>query len=122
MGRLQEIEARRVRRKKRVRRRVVGTREKPRLCVFRSLKHVYAQIVDDEAGNTLIATSTLAPDVRQEVAGKAKLEAAKVVGIRLAKMAVSKNIKHVVFDRGSFSYHGRLKALAEGAREGGLEF
>ncbi len=112
----------RLRRKKRIRKRVFGTSERPRLTVFRSAKHIYAQIVDDSIGHTIVAASTLSKDVRDKVKGLKKVEAAKVVGKALAEKALEKGVKKVVFDRNGFKYHGRVAALAEGAREGGLEF
>jgi large subunit ribosomal protein L18 len=114
---------RRIRRKKRVRKKVFGTPDRPRLSVYRSLKHIYAQIIDDTKGHTLVSCSTVSPELREEIKGKTKnKEAAKKVGLLLARKALEKGIKKVVFDKGYFKYHGRLKALADGAREGGLEF
>ena len=112
----------RLRRHRRVRARVSGTAERPRLSVFRSLEHVYAQLIDDVAGNTLVAASTLDGDVKDKIDGKKKAEEATVVGQILAERAKAKGIASVVFDRGGFLYHGRVKALAEGARAGGLQF
>ena len=112
----------RKRRHKRVRQKIGGTTNVPRLSVFRSLKHIYAQIIDDEAGLTLVSASTLDADVRSEVAGLGKIEQAKVVGKRLAEKALSKGVERVVFDRGGYVYHGRVKALADASREGGLVF
>ena len=114
-------EARR-RRHSRVRQQIAGTANVPRLCVFRSLKHIYAQIIDDDAGKTLVSASTLDADVRSELEGQSKVDQAKVVGRRLAEKALSKGVKKVVFDRGGYVYHGRVKALAEAARENGLQF
>lgn len=114
-------EARR-RRHKRVRQKIAGTSNVPRLSVFRSLKHIYAQIIDDDAGYTLVSASTLDADVRTEVAGLTKVEQAQIVGKRLAEKALSKGVKRVVFDRGGYVYHGRVKALADASREGGLVF
>ena len=103
----------------RVRKRVFGTAERPRLNVFRSLAHIYAQIIDDEKGMTLAAASSMDKDFE----GKGgNIEAAKKVGASIAKKALAKGIKAVVFDRGGYIYHGRVAALAEAAREGGLEF
>jgi large subunit ribosomal protein L18 len=112
----------RKRRHRRVRKRIKGTPLRPRLNVFRSLKHIYAQIIDDERGHTLVAASTLDPQLREEIKGLTKTEKAKRVGRLIAERALARGIKKVVFDRGGFLYHGRVKALAEGAREGGLEF
>ncbi len=121
MGRMSREEARR-RRHRRVRKKVVGTPERPRLSVFKSLKHIYAQVIDDYRGHTLVAASTLDPELRKELKGLTKTEKARLVGKLLAKRALEKGLKRVVFDRGGYKYHGRVKALAEGAREGGLEF
>ncbi|MBR4030942.1 MAG: 50S ribosomal protein L18 [Clostridia bacterium] len=110
----------RVARHARVRKNISGTAERPRLSVFRSNKHMYAQIIDDTKGVTLCAASTMEAGFDGEYSGNA--EAAKKVGLMIAKKAEEKGIKAVVFDRGGFIYHGRVKELAEGAREGGLEF
>ena len=106
----------------RVRRKVSGTPERPRLCVFRSLKHIYAQVIDDTRGHTLVSASDLDPEVREQVQGKTKTERARLVGQVLARRALEAGITRVVFDRGGYKYHGRVKALADGAREGGLQF
>jgi len=106
----------------RVRAKVEGTEVRPRLSVFRSLSNVYAQIIDDAQGKTIVAASSLDPDVKGQLDGKSKSEQAKIVGSVVAKKAVGKGITQVVFDRGGFRYHGRVKALAEGAREAGLKF
>ena len=103
----------------RVRRKISGTAECPRLCVYRSNTNVYAQIIDDVAGNTLVSCSTLDKEIKTKHANK---EAAKEVGTLIAKKAIEKNIKKVVFDRGGYIYHGVVKELAEAAREAGLEF
>ena len=112
----------RYRRHARVRSKVKGTASRPRLCVFRSLNHVYAQVIDDSQGNTLVAASTLDPETRSEADGKGKSGKAELVGGMIAKRALSKGIKQVAFDRGGYKYHGRIKALAEAARQGGLKF
>ena len=109
----------RQRRHIRVRRKISGTPECPRLCVYRSNSNIYAQIIDDVAGNTLVSASTLDKEVKTKHANK---EAAKEVGTLIAKKAAEKKIKQVVFDRGGYIYHGVVKELAEAAREGGLEF
>lgn len=114
--------AARVRRHLRVRKKVEGTPGRPRLAVFRSLAHIYAQVVDDRAGRTLAAASDLEPEVRAQAAGKKKTERAELVGALIAQRAKERGVAHVVFDRGGFQYHGRVKALAEAARKGGLEF
>ena len=110
------------RRHRRVRKKVFGTAERPRLNVFRSLRHIHAQIIDDERGHTLVAISTLDNIVSDELAGLDKTAQAKVVGKALAERAQAKGIQNIVFDRGGYKYHGRVKALADGAREAGLEF
>ena len=113
----------RERRHRRVRKKVLGTAERPRLNVFRSLKHIYAQVIDDEAGVTLVAASTVEPELREAVGGYGgNVEAARVVGRAIAERALARGIRKVVFDRGGYRYHGRVKALAEAAREAGLEF
>ncbi|MBI3914875.1 MAG: 50S ribosomal protein L18 [Chloroflexi bacterium] len=117
-----EVVARRERRHRRVRAKVSGTLECPRLNVFRSLRHIFAQIIDDTQGQTLAAASTLDKDVRANAATLDKKAEAKAVGKLIAARALEKGLKQVVFDRGGFRYHGRVQALAEGAREGGLEF
>ena len=106
----------------RVRRKVTGTAERPRLSVFRALNHVYAQIIDDSQGNTLAAASSLESQVREQRDGKAKTEISKVVGKVLADRAKEKGVTTVVFDRGGYKYHGRVKALAEAVREEGIVF
>ncbi|MGH7873537.1 MAG: 50S ribosomal protein L18 [Candidatus Binatia bacterium] len=113
----------RLRRKVRVRKKVQGTDQRPRICVFRSNKHVYAQVISDDRGVTLVSVSTLSKDVlgADESSNKG-VSAAKQVGIALAKVCKEKNITRVVFDRNGFLYHGQVKAVADGAREGGLEF
>ena len=112
----------RLRRKKRIRSRVEGTTERPRLSVFRSLKHIYAQVVDDGSGSTLLTVSSLSKEVREELKGLKKSERAKKVGTLVAKKCLEKKIDKVVFDRNGNLYHGRVKALATGAREAGLKF
>ena len=110
----------RYRRHLRVRKRIAGTTERPRLVVYRSLKHTYAQLVDDDLGRTLVGVSDRSRDLEGGQAGK--VSAARAVGVLLAKRAASMGVKRVVFDRGGYLYHGRVKAVADGAREGGLEF
>jgi len=113
----------REKRKKRVRRKVLGTAEKPRLSVFRSAKNIYAQIIDDTASNTLVQVSSISSDVKGDLDGKGgNREGAKIIGKLIAERALEKGIKKVVFDRNGFLYHGRVKSLAESARENGLEF
>lgn len=112
----------RKRRHRRVRARVTGTAQRPRLNVFRSLMNIYAQVIDDEVGRTLVSASTIDSEVRTQLEGKNKTEAARIVGKVVAERARKAGINTVVFDRGGYKYHGRVAALAEGAREGGLEF
>jgi large subunit ribosomal protein L18 len=112
----------RERRHKRVRSRITGTPDRPRLSIYRSLSEIYAQIIDDKAGQTLTSASTLDHDLRSTVEGMKKSEQARKIGQALAERAKAKGIKQVVFDRGGYRYIGRVKALADGAREGGLEF
>ena len=112
----------RVVRHSRVRKNLSGTTECPRLCVYRSLNGIYAQIIDDSKGATLASCSTLEKDLEKELKGKSKTEQAKVVGAKIAKLALDKGIKTVVFDRGGYLYTGRVQALADAAREAGLEF
>ncbi len=121
MARVSRSEARK-RRHLRVRKRVFGTPERPRLNVFRSLRHIYAQVIDDVEGRTLASASTLDPELRGAIEGKNKTEQAKEVGKLVAQRALSLGIKQVVFDRGGYKFHGRVKALADAAREAGLDF
>jgi len=114
--------AARRRRHRRVLKKVSGTAQRPRLAVFRSLKHTYAQVIDDTRGHTLAQAATLEPDIRGQVAGKNKSSQAELVGDLVAKRAISQGVKSVVFDRAGYKYHGRVKALAEAARKVGLEF
>jgi len=109
------------RRQERVRKKVLGTDARPRVCVFRSNKHIYAQVISDNQGKTLASVSTLS-EALAEAAKTKGVETAKQVGLALAKACKEKNITKVVFDRNGFLYHGRVKAVADGAREGGLEF
>jgi large subunit ribosomal protein L18 len=115
-------EAARARRHRRVRARISGTAGRPRLNVFRSLSNIYAQVIDDQSGATLASASSIDGDLKAQMGGKKKSEQAKLVGKFVAERAKAKGITQVVFDRGGYKYHGRIKALAEGAREGGLEF
>ena len=109
-------------RRTRVRRTVRGTADRPRLSVFRSGKHIYAQIITDVAGKTLLAVSTLTPELKTQLGKTATVDAAKEVGKLVARRCQEKGITSVVFDRNGFLYHGRVRAVAEGAREGGLQF
>lgn len=109
-------------RHRRVRKKVIGITQRPRLSVFRSLNHIYAQVIDDSRGETLVSMSTLDPEVRKKTNGMVKTKKAELVGSLLAEKALGKGINHVVFDRGGHKYHGRVKALAEAARQAGLLF
>jgi large subunit ribosomal protein L18 len=110
------------RRHRRLRKKVLGTAERPRLSVYRSLNHVYAQVIDDTKGNTIAAASTLDKELSAQKSHKGNVSMAKKVGELIARRALEKGLKRVVFDRGGYRYHGRVKALAESAREAGLEF
>ena len=112
----------RINRHRRVRKKVSGTAECPRLCVYRSLNHIYTQIIDDVKGNTLVACSTVEKSVMEMVKDLSKKDAAKVVGQEIAKRALAKGIEVVVFDRGGYIYTGRVQCVADGAREAGLKF
>ncbi len=112
----------RLKRKKRVRKNIFGNQERPRLSVFRSSKHIYAQIVDDVSGSTLVSASTLDNEYKEHRVEGKKVEIAKAVGNLVGKRALDKGIKKVVLDRNGFLYHGRIKALSDGAREAGLNF
>lgn len=112
----------RERRKARIRKKISGSQERPRLTVFRSARHIYAQVVDDSGGGTLAAASTLSPDLKGTLEEDDKTGAAKKVGALIAKMCLERKVGKVVFDRNGFLYHGRVKALAEAAREAGLDF
>lgn len=113
---------RRLRRKRHIRRNVNGTLVRPRMSVFRSVTHIYVQLVDDEAGHTLCSASTLEKELRGAVSSTGNCDAAKAVGAKIAERAGVAGVKKVVFDRNGFKYHGRVKALADAAREGGVEF
>jgi large subunit ribosomal protein L18 len=123
--RIKTREDRRDRIKYRIRKRVTGTQERPRLTVFRSVTHMYVQVVDDMAGTTIASASTVEPNVKGVLANAAKggnIEGAKAIGKTIAERLLEKGVKRVVFDRNGFLYHGRVKAVAEAAREAGLEF
>jgi large subunit ribosomal protein L18 len=122
MNRLKQREKRRQRRRYHVRSKVAGTPERPRLTVFRSSKHIYAQLIDDSTGTTLAHASSVAPDVRSGLPYGGNVKAAAAVGKKLAALAKEKGIQKAAFDRGHYHYHGRVKALADAAREGGLQF
>jgi large subunit ribosomal protein L18 len=113
----------RQRSKTRIRKKIHGTPERPRLSVYRSLNHVYTQLVDDTTGQILSSASTLSKEIQADLKkAKSKVERSKIVGVLIAKKAAEKKISNVVFDRGGYRYHGRVQAIAEGAREGGLKF
>ncbi|PHV71317.1 50S ribosomal protein L18 [Sporanaerobium hydrogeniformans] len=112
----------RVKKHNRMRKNLAGTAARPRLSVFRSEKHIYAQIIDDQTGNTLVAASTVEKAIASKLEGTSNVAAAEAVGTAIAEKAKAKGIEEVVFDRGGFLYHGRVKALADAAREAGLQF
>jgi large subunit ribosomal protein L18 len=114
--------AARLKRQQRIRKKISGSGERPRLSVFRSAKHIYAQIIDDGQGQTMVAASTLSSEIREKLSGLKKADAARLVGQLLAARAKAKGISKVVFDRNGFLYHGRVKAVAESCREHGLDF
>jgi large subunit ribosomal protein L18 len=112
----------RIKRKARIRKTMFGTQERPRLSVFRSAKHIYAQIINDASGNTLVAASTVEQAVKEQAKFENKVAAASYIGELVAQRALEKGIKQVVFDRNGFLYHGRIKAVSDGARKAGLDF
>ena len=112
----------RLARHRRVRRKASGTPDRPRLCVFRSIRQIYAQVIDDVSGHTIAFASSLEPDIRSSAEQTAKAELSKLVGAAIAQRTLSTGATKVVFDRGGYKYHGRVKALADAAREGGLDF
>ncbi|MBE9546179.1 MAG: 50S ribosomal protein L18 [Proteobacteria bacterium] len=117
-----KVERKRIKRKKRVRGKIFGTQERPRLSAFRSSRHIYVQAIADDSGKTLVEASTLSKELKEKLAGLKKAEAAREVGKLVAERLLSENITEVIFDRGMYLYHGRVKALAEAAREAGLKF
>ncbi len=121
INKIDKNEERKVRHK-RVRRKISGTSDRPRLCVYRSLNQIYAQIIDDTKGQTIVSASSIESEIKSLCQGKSKSEQAKIVGEELAKRALKKKISEVVFDRGGYIYIGRVQALADGAREAGLKF
>lgn len=122
MGKIKKKIEKRNRRRKHVRKTIYGTAAKPRLAVFKSLKHIYVQAIDDDNGTTLVSASTIDKDIREKVKDLNKIESAKKVGELLADRLQKIKIKQVIFDRGGYRYHGRVKALADGAREKGIKF
>ncbi len=121
-SKLDSREVSRLKRKKRIRKKLSGSSQRPRLTVFRSDKHIYAQIIDDTVGSTLVTASTLSPEYKESDAAKGKVNAAKRVGELVARKAIDKGITKVVFDRNGYIYHGRVQALADAARQAGLNF
>ena len=121
MAKVTQQEAR-SRRHNRVRKKVTGTSARPRLCVYRSLRYIYAQVIDDSTGHTIASASSVDLEVRTQINGKTKTESADIIGTTVAKRALDKGVKQVVFDRGGYKYHGRVKVLADAARKTGLEF
>ncbi len=121
---LTEVDKRlaRIKRHKRVRKNISGSSERPRLCIFRSIKHIYAQVIDDKKGATLVSLSTLNPEIKGKEKYQGNIKAAEMLGNLLAKRLKEKGIKKVVFDRGGYLYHGRVKAVAESARKGNIVF
>jgi len=122
MGSLNKKKQARLKRKKSIRKKIAGTSQRPRLSVFRSSKHIYVQIIDDVAGHTLLSASTVEKEATAQSELKGKIEKAVFIGKRVAQRAVEKGIRQVVFDRNGFLYHGRIKAVSDGAREAGLIF
>ncbi len=122
MGKMDPKVKARIKRKQRIRKKIMGTSDRPRLSVFRSSRHIYAQLIDDTAGRTLLAASTVEASVREQSGFKDKTAAAVYIGKVVAERALEKGIDKVVFDRNGFLYHGRIKALSDGAREAGLKF
>jgi len=122
MGKLDLKKQSRLKRKKRIRKHLTGTQERPRLNVFRSSKHIYAQVIDDEHGHTLVAASSVEKIVKEQPKFENKIAAADFVGKLIGERAIKKGLKKVVFDRGGFLFHGRVKAVSNGAREAGLDF
>jgi large subunit ribosomal protein L18 len=122
MGALNQKTQARLKRKKRIRKKLIGSADRPRLCVFRSAKHIYAQVIDDSIGKTLVAASSTEKAVREKSGTKNKVSDANAVGQMVGQRAIEKGFKKVVFDRNGFLYHGRIKAVSDGAREAGLKF
>ncbi len=122
MNNIKEKLRKRKRRHQRIRRKVVGSGERPRLSVFRSMKHIYCQIINDIDGTTLVSASTMTPEIRTQVKDGGNVKAAEIVGKKIAEEALKKGISKVVFDKGGYKYHGRVKALAESARKSNLSF
>ena len=122
MGSMNIRQQARLKRKKRIRKKIYGTSQRPRLSVFRSARHIYVQVVDDTAGHTLASASTMDKETKSAPKFENKVDAAKFVGKLVAERAIGKGVKEVVFDRNGFLYHGRVKSLSEGAREAGLVF
>jgi large subunit ribosomal protein L18 len=122
MGSLHPKTQARLKRKKRIRKKLIGSTDRPRLCVFRSAKHIYAQLIDDSIGQTLAAASSTEKVIREKSESKNKVADANAVGQMIGQRAIEKGVQQVVFDRNGFLYHGRIKAVSDGAREAGLKF
>jgi large subunit ribosomal protein L18 len=122
MGSTNQRQLARLKRKKRIRKKMTGSQQRPRLCVYRSAKHIYAQIIDDSKGMTLATATSLEKAVKTSADIKDKMKTAKLIGKLIAERALDKGVKQIVFDRNGFLYHGRIKAVSDGARETGLEF
>ncbi|VEN74788.1 50S ribosomal subunit protein L18 [Candidatus Desulfarcum epimagneticum] len=122
MASLSKKKTARLKRKKRIRKKVSGTAQRPRLTVFRSARHIYAQVIDDTQGRTLVSVSTLEKDLKAQVESKGKIDSAVMAGKMIGERALSQGIERVVFDRNGFRYHGRVKAISDSAREAGLKF
>jgi len=122
MGRLELKQQTRLKRKKRIRKKINGTSERPRLCVFRSAKHIYAQVVDDSTGRTLAAAGSVEEKIKAQSELKGKIPIASLVGQSVGERAIKQGVQKVVFDRNGFLYHGRIKAVSDGARKAGLSF
>ena len=122
MNQRKQVEVRRLRRQRHVRKKLFGTTERPRLCIFRSSKHIYAQVINDATGTTLVSASTLDPDIKGDAAYGGNKAAASLVGKAVAERAKQAGIDKICFDRRSYKYHGRVQALADAAREAGLKF
>ena len=121
MGKINKKQEARSRRRKHIRKKIFGTADKPRLSIFRSLKHIYVQVIDDESGKTLVSASSVDKEIRDGLKGLKKNEIAAKVGSKLAERLLTKSIKILVFDRGGYRYHGRVKALADSVREKGIK-
>ena len=122
MGKKSRSQLARLKRKASIRKSIIGTQEKPRMSVFKSAKHIYVQVIDDSNGATLASVSTISKDFKDEIQGLKKVDAAKKIGMKIAERCKQEGVNKIVFDRNGYIYHGRVAALADGAREGGLSF